>query len=421
MLFRFCLYGFLKNQRYFEPFLMLVFLQQGLSYFVIGLLVACRTATVNLLEVPSGVMADVWGRRGCMIFSFVAYIASFLVFAFADQVAWFFPAMMLYGVGECFRSGTHKAMIFEWLRLQGREEERTEVYGLTRSWSKYGSAVSSLIAALFVAATGDYRSIFVFAIVPYAINIVNFFGYPQELDGAHDKSSSPMDAIGHLRATLQTVWQACDLRRLTIESMSWDGLYHAIKDYLQPVLALLAAQLFATWLFQSEDAATSGPTEATALLVGGVYTILFVVSGLASRFSYRVVEWAGSQTSASYWLWCGQVLIFVALTVADCLSWTSVLVLVFVLISLNQNIWRPILISRFDVCTPCEQGATMMSIESQSRRLATFFFAPTIGYAVDWVARQDVVGRFWPIGVVGMLVSVAMLISFPRQTELSEI
>ena len=94
MLFRFCLYGFLKNQRYFEPFLMLVFLQQGLNYLVIGLLIACRTATVNLLEIPSGVLADAWGRRACMISSFVAYIISFLMFASAPHFAWFFPAMM---------------------------------------------------------------------------------------------------------------------------------------------------------------------------------------------------------------------------------------------------------------------------------------------------------------------------------------
>jgi uncharacterized membrane protein YfcA len=39
MLFRFSLYGFLKNQRYFEPFLVLAFLEKGLSFFEIGLLI----------------------------------------------------------------------------------------------------------------------------------------------------------------------------------------------------------------------------------------------------------------------------------------------------------------------------------------------------------------------------------------------
>ena len=37
---RFCLYGFLKNQLYFEPFLILAFLEKGLSFLEIGLLIS---------------------------------------------------------------------------------------------------------------------------------------------------------------------------------------------------------------------------------------------------------------------------------------------------------------------------------------------------------------------------------------------
>jgi len=48
MIFRFSLYGFLKNQRYFEAFLILVFLDKGLDFFRIGLLVAARELTVNV-------------------------------------------------------------------------------------------------------------------------------------------------------------------------------------------------------------------------------------------------------------------------------------------------------------------------------------------------------------------------------------
>ena len=54
MLFRFSLYGFLKNQRYFEPFLVLIFLEKGLSFFLIGLLIGFREVVVDLLEIPSG-------------------------------------------------------------------------------------------------------------------------------------------------------------------------------------------------------------------------------------------------------------------------------------------------------------------------------------------------------------------------------
>ena len=47
MLARFCLYGFLKNQRYFEPFLILVYIDRGLSFTAIGSLVAAQQLVVG--------------------------------------------------------------------------------------------------------------------------------------------------------------------------------------------------------------------------------------------------------------------------------------------------------------------------------------------------------------------------------------
>ena len=42
MLFRFSLYGFLKNQRYYDAFLILAFREKGLTFFQIGLLIGFR-------------------------------------------------------------------------------------------------------------------------------------------------------------------------------------------------------------------------------------------------------------------------------------------------------------------------------------------------------------------------------------------
>ena len=135
MLFRFSLYGFLKNQRYFEPFLVLALLEKGMSFFAIGGLIAFRELATNLFEIPSGSIADLLGRRRAMLVSFGAYLLSFVLFWLAQQPVWLWPAMLLFSVGEAFRTGTHKAMIFEWLRQQGRTSEKTKVYGHTRSWS----------------------------------------------------------------------------------------------------------------------------------------------------------------------------------------------------------------------------------------------------------------------------------------------
>ena len=58
MLSRFAAYGFLKNQRYVEPFLLLALAGWGMTFLQIGILVSIRDVTVAILELPSGVLAD---------------------------------------------------------------------------------------------------------------------------------------------------------------------------------------------------------------------------------------------------------------------------------------------------------------------------------------------------------------------------
>ena len=172
MIRRFSLYGFLKNQQYYDYFLILAFRQMGLSYFAIGLLIAFREIMINMVEIPTGGVADLCGRRSSMIFSFVAYIISFIIFGLSGMAATefrlslsvlmplLFLAMFFFAIGEAFRTGTHKALIFTWLRSQGRGGELTKVYGYTRSWSKIGSAVSVILACFIVFITSHFIYVF---------------------------------------------------------------------------------------------------------------------------------------------------------------------------------------------------------------------------------------------------------------------
>ena len=50
MLFRFSLYGVLKNQHYYDPFLILALREKGLSFLPIGILIGFREVVTNLFE-----------------------------------------------------------------------------------------------------------------------------------------------------------------------------------------------------------------------------------------------------------------------------------------------------------------------------------------------------------------------------------
>ena len=131
--YKFCMYGFLKNLRFFEPFLILFFLEKGLSFFQIGTLYAIREITINILEIPTGIVADSLGRRRTMIFSFIAYIISFIIFYLSAKYLLFVIAILFFAFGDAFRTGTHKAMIFEYLKIKGWNDQKVHYYGHTRS------------------------------------------------------------------------------------------------------------------------------------------------------------------------------------------------------------------------------------------------------------------------------------------------
>lgn len=405
MLFRFCLYGFLKNQRYFEPFLVLIFLERGLSFFLIGLLIACRDLTVNLLEIPSGAIADAAGRRGSMMLSFVAYLISFAILASVANVSLLMLGMFAYGVGDTFRTGTHKAMIFEWLRLQGRSDEKTRVYGLTRSWSQIGSALSGLIAAAFVLVSGNYQYVFWAAMIPYVLNLINFAGYPSTLDGDHEKSTSPKTIALRMWASLKKTASGPRLRSLIVEAVSWEGYLAAVKDYLQPVLQGLAISAFIHWSASwGVGQLELNEAQQTAVLIGPVYLLLFLGSAYASRRAHEVEQHFGGLEPASRWLWWINGGIYLLLAGCAFLGLMWLTAISFASLVILKNVWRPILISRFDQLTDPDEGATVLSIESQARHGATMVFAPLTGLLIDLSNQQ-----FWIIGLMGAGLAVVAL------------
>lgn len=407
MIRRFSLYGFLKNQRYFEPFIILFFLQQGLSFTQIGILIGFRELFINLVEIPSGAVADLFGRRRSMVLSFIAYIISFIIFGFSSDYWHFFIAMFFFAIGEAFRTGTHKAMIFTWLRLQGRLDEKTRVYGYTRSWSKIGSIVSTILAVLFVLLTNNYSYVFFFAIVPYIIGLLNFLSYPAELEGRPEKSVSFKKMAIHLWECMRSAMANVNLRRLIIESISFEGVYKAVDTYLQPILKNIAIMLpiFILW----------GEAQRSSIIVGAVYIVIYFAAALASRNAYRLVRFAGNEESGSLMLWILNTVIYIALIPLLYFELYYIAIALFVLLAILQNIWYPILLSRFDAFATEEKGATVLSIESQAKSLSTMIFAPLIGLMVDYVGSQNLGGEFWPVAAIAVIPALYILATQPKK------
>jgi len=389
---RFALYGFLKNLRFFEPFLILIFRDVGLSFLLIGSLYAIRDVATNILELPTGVFADAFGRRKTMIIAFAAYIASFVLF-YLGRGFWFYAlAMVFFAFGEACRSGTHKALILEHLKIKGMEHLKVSYYGRTRSASQFGSAINALIAAALAFYTGSYRVMFLAATVPYLLDMVNLASYPRALDG--ELESVHWQTLGAQgRRTLRnfgdmfTDWRAW---RAILNSAGFMALFKATKDYLQPILEhfALALPIFL---------ALSGK-QRSAGVIGVVYFLIYLSTSYASRNAHRFSNYfpnLGRAINLSFLT--GAALLLIA-GLAAWLRWTFLSIVVFLLFYMFHNLRRPMNVAYISDQIEHKVMASGLSVESQVTTVLTALFALLLG----WLA--DLLGVGAALAVLGAMV-----------------
>jgi len=373
---KFSAYGFLKNLRFFEPFLVLYLLSKGMSYTEIGVLIGLRELVVMITEIPSGLIADALGRRRTLASSFVFYMISFVAFFVSQSFMGFLVAMLFFAVGDAFRTGVHKAMIFEYLLKQLKQDYKTDYYGRTRSWSQMGTAFSSLLAGAFVVLTGDYGLIFLFSIVPYIADLLLVMSYPKWLDG--DTGSAKVSVGERFKLVwkvfLVSLKNTFMLRGLTNNAVH-SAFYASAKDYLQPLLKALALSL-PLQLFQEAE-------KQAAMIVGLVYFLIYIGTSIMSRYAGNFAK-LFSQPSKPL-----NLTLYVGL-MAGIVSgfffqhgFELMAVVFFMVILFNENLRKPIGIAYVATLTDQKSMATLLSVQSQLKALLAAIFAPFIGFLAD--------------------------------------
>lgn len=392
--YKFSAYGFLKNLRFFEPFLILFFLEKGLLFFQIGLLYSLREIVRNLLEIPSGMLADTAGRKNTMVVSFLFYIVSFIVFYLSTSFGLLILAMVLFSFGDAFRTGTHKAMIFDYLQIRGWEKFTVGYYGHTRSWSQMGSAISSVLAALIVFYTGQYRQIFLFSVLPYLLDMLLMLTYPSELNGPVKDFTWRAMVKAFTRVFTDFIQALKSLKLIVsiLNTSSFSGYFRSMKDYLQPVIQSLAVSLPFFILLEEK--------ERTALLVGLVYFVIFLLTAISSRVSGIVSKrFIKRSFPLNLTLYTGFVIGILA-GIFYRYGFFLLAILFYILIYMVENLRKPMGISYVAGMLDRKIMASALSAESQVKTIFSVMIALFLGFMADSIG----------IGTSLIVVSILMLL-----------
>ena len=390
--FKFCTYGFLKNLRFFDAFFILFLVEKGLPYTQIGILYAVREIFINIFEIPSGIMADSYGRKNALIGSFFLYIISFSVFYLSNDFWLFLIAFILYGIGEAFRSGTHKGMIIDYLKLNHWEGQKINYYGHTRSWSQKGSAISALVAGLIVFYSGTYQNIFLYSIIPYLLNLLLIISYPKELNRSLEQINQK-SRFG-IRLTTKSFFKIIkqpNVLKIINTSAIHTAYLRAVKDYIQ--LLMVNVALIIPIMINVEVEKKNG------IVIGVIYFFIYLATSRASQISSKVA--AKSKQNISnitlllgfiFGIICGVFFIFDLWIIS---------IIAFAGIYIVENIRKPILTGFIADQVPNEILTSVISAQSLLRTIITAILAFVFGFIAD----------NFGIGVSFIVVSVFLTLS----------
>jgi MFS family permease len=99
---KFYLASFLKNQTYFVPIIILFFQDLGLDYSQIFWIFTAGSIFAFILEIPTGILADLYGKRTSIIWSKFIIFLSFIAFALASNFWGLLLANLLFELGKVF-------------------------------------------------------------------------------------------------------------------------------------------------------------------------------------------------------------------------------------------------------------------------------------------------------------------------------
>lgn len=375
--YKFCAYGFLKNLRFFEPFFLLFLLEKGFSFTQIGVLFAIRSLLINFLEIPTGVISDSIGRKRAMLFSFGAYIVSFVIFYVSNSFLLFVFAMIFFSFGETFRSGTHKAMIMEYLKLKNWESIKVNYYGHTRSASQIGSAISSLIAASLVFYTNSYSIIFLASTIPYILDLLNLATYPAELDGEVKKLKWNEVKKQFVIVLKETFYSFKNRRyiKILINSSFYAAYYKSLKDYIQPIIKTMALGFPFLLAYDNKQRA--------AFFIGIIYFFVYLINSFASRKASAFQNlFKDKDLPLNLTMFFGFFLgILTGFFYEFNIYYLSILFFIF--ISVIENVRKPMAVSKVSDEIDSKNMATGLSVESQLESIFTSLIVFMTGFFAD--------------------------------------
>ncbi len=333
------------------PVIVLFYQDNGLGMQQIFWLKSIYSVAIVAMEIPSGYMADVWGRKKTLVLGGLLGAVGFAVYSFSYGFWAFAVAEVILGIGHSFVSGADSALLYDTLKADGRDKEYIKQEGWITSSGNFSEALAGICGGLLATISFRMPFYFQFAVASLAVPASLLLKEPQ----IHGK-----ELTTSFKAIVQTIHQ-------TIK-------HSKLRSALLVSSATGTASLTFAWFVQPYFEQAGLPLS----LFGVMWTLLNLSVGISSMFSYRAERYLGQRNSI--------LLIIFSLSAGYFLAaWKISLIgiAILFLFYLFRGIAHPILKDYINQYTRSEVRATILSLRNFVIRINFALVGPLLGYLTD--------------------------------------
>lgn len=324
-----------------------------------------------LLEIPSGYLADRWGRRHTILTGSFALFLGMLTYAITSNFTGFLFAELLLALGVSFHSGTVEALTYDTL-VELKEERRfLKVNGQQGFFALGSKAITSLLVGLLAAVSlrlPFYADVGLFG----AATLVSYF--------LVEPHRHILKETKHLRI----LWNIC-----THALLHNRALQAAIALYT--IVAAMDIQIF--WFLQAYQIAIGLPM--------ALFGITNAVMCLLGAFAYREAHYLGKRAEHK-----GTLFVIAFGVILTCFGLSAVSSIgglaFFMMEGMAFGVFDPLLSNLMNRITTSDIRATVLSIRSFSSRLFFAVISPFLGAMADAFSLSYALLLTGVIGATGL-------------------
>lgn len=306
--------------------------------------------TVFLMEVPSGYLADVMGRRNTLIIGAILLPSGLFIYAISSSLPFFLLAELIMALGNSMRSGSDSALLYDSLRQLGREKEYVSIEGKGHQLARMGTGIASVaggvLAAFSLRLPFWINIVAVLMVLPVALKLV-------EPERRKARSSRPLQNIASI--TCRSLKRP-DLRPFIL----YTGLIGSMS----------IISLWAYFLYYQE-------LSIPLIYFGLLFAVFQFSAALGARHSGRLVGWLGTIRTLALSLLISPILILVGLVSSAAM---------IPLIMIHPFLWNvavPILLEQINRKTVSQIRATVLSIANMGVSFGYILIGPVFGQLSD--------------------------------------